>query len=62
MGVERLPGNMAEALSNLEKNKTILKALGPDLSTSYLAVKNAEYESLKNLSLEKELELLLEKY
>jgi glutamine synthetase len=61
-GVKPLPCNMKEAIKNLEGNIVILKAMGSELSKSYLAVKNAEYETLQNLSIEKEVDLLLEKY
>ncbi|MDO5836737.1 MAG: glutamine synthetase family protein [Methanobacterium sp.] len=62
LGIRPLPGNMGEALDNLEKDEVILNALGEDLSKSYLAVKKTEYEALKNLSSTQEVELLLDKY
>ena len=62
LGIEPLPDNLGQALDNLEKNNVLLNALGKELSKSYLAVKNAEYESLLKLAPEKELEILLEKY
>jgi glutamine synthetase len=62
MGVKLLPSNLKEALANLKKDKTILDALGEDLSRSYLAVKSAEYAALGKLSSEREVDLLLEKY
>lgn len=62
LGIEPLPDNMGETLDNLGKNDVLLNAMGKELSKSYLAVKNVEYESLLKLSPEKELELLLEKY
>lgn len=62
MSVKPLPSDMKEAIGYLEENKVILTALGPELSKSYLAVKNAEYEALKKLETDKEVDLLLEKY
>ncbi len=62
MGVEPLPDNIGQTLSNLEKDDVLLNAMGNELSKSYLAVKNAEYEALLKLAPEKELEILLEKY
>ena len=57
-----LPGNLGEALAALGNDETILYAMGPDLSQSYLAVKNKEYEYLQAIHSQKEVELLLEKY
>lgn len=62
LGVKLLPNDMKETLLNLKKDETILGAMGPELSKSYLAVKNVEYEELSKLSLKKEVNLLLEKY
>ncbi len=60
--VKVLPSSVKEALGNLKRDKPILDSLGEDLSRSYLAVKNAEYEALGKLSSEREVDLLLEKY
>lgn len=57
-----LPNDMNEALNNLKGSSVFLDALGPELSKSYLAVKEAEYRALNKLSPEKEIKLLLEKY
>lgn len=61
-GIKPLPRNMKEALDNLKNNGALLKVLGSELATSYLAVKYAEYEALSKLSAEDEVDLLLEKY
>jgi len=53
---------LEKAIGELEKDKTIMDAMGEKLSKAYIAVKKAELESLKNLKLEEEVELLLEKY
>lgn len=60
--VKSLPSDMKEALLNLKKDETILGAMGPELSKSYLAVKNVEYEELRKLPHKKGVNLLLEKY
>ncbi|AXV39347.1 glutamine synthetase family protein [Methanobacterium sp. BAmetb5] len=61
-GIIPLPGNLGEALEALRKDRTISNAMGPELSKSYLAVKNKEYEDLQAMHSQKEVELLLEKY
>ena len=60
--IHSLPCNMKESMDNLKENKVLLKAMGPELSKSYLAVKKAEYEALCKLPAGKEVDLLLEKY
>jgi glutamine synthetase len=62
MGIKPLPSNLGEALNNLKENKTLLKALGLELSRSYLAVKEAEWSFIKKLDSKKEIELLADKY
>lgn len=62
MGMNQLPSNMEESLNNLKENKVLMKAFGAELSRSYLAVKTAEYEELRKLSSEREVDLLLYKY
>jgi glutamine synthetase len=42
-GIQRYPTSQAEALDALEKDQVLMEALGPELSTSYLAVKRSEY-------------------
>jgi glutamine synthetase len=60
--IRLLPSKLEKAIGELEKDKTIMDAMGEKLSKAYIAVKKAELESLKNLKLEEEVELLLEKY
>lgn len=57
-----LPDNLGLSIQNLEKDTVILENLGPELSTSYLAVKKSEWEFMKNMSLEEEVKLLRDKY
>jgi glutamine synthetase len=40
----------------------LLSALGADLATAYLAVRQAEYEAMKDWSLEQEVKLLIDRY
>ncbi len=42
-GIHRYPTSQAEALEALEKDPVLIEALGPELSTAYLAVKRSEY-------------------
>jgi glutamine synthetase len=40
----------------------LLDALGPELARAFIAVRKAEWETLKDLTLEAEVRLLLDKY
>jgi glutamine synthetase len=61
-GIRRLPASLGEAIQALEQDQVLLDALGPDLAQSYLAVRRAEWEGMKDLSHEEEVRLLLERY
>lgn len=61
-GIDPLPTNLGEAIAHLKQDKILLDALGTDLAQAYLAVRSAEWEALKDLELEEEVKLLLERY
>ena len=44
-GIHRYPTTQAEALDALERDAVLMEALGPELTTAYLAVKRSEYEA-----------------
>ncbi|MGJ3251235.1 MAG: glutamine synthetase family protein [Elainellaceae cyanobacterium] len=58
----RLPQNLSEAIAQLSQNSVLLNALGADLAQAFLAVRKAEWEALKDMPLEDEATLLLERY
>lgn len=60
--INSLPGDLKQALHCLEKNNTLLSSLGSELSQAYLAVKKAEYDYFKDLSLEEEVKILWDKF
>lgn len=60
--IKRLPINLGQAITMLEKNEVILEALGKDLAQSFLAVRRKEWEFMKDWNLEQEVKLLLERY
>jgi len=61
-GIELLPQNLGEALEALHKDDTLLEALGDPLAKSFTAVRQKEWEALKDMSLEEEVALLVERY
>jgi len=61
-GVEPLPDSLGKAISELERDEVLLTALGEARARTYLAVRRAEWEALKEAPLEEEVALLLERY
>ncbi|MGK7929251.1 MAG: glutamine synthetase family protein [Spirulina sp.] len=60
--IDRLPVNLGESIQNLQENQTLLSALGADLGTAYLAVRQTEYQEMKDWSLEQEAKFLIDRY
>jgi glutamine synthetase len=60
--IERLPQSLAESIAALSQDQVLRDALGADLSKTFLAVRQAEWEAMKDLNLEEEVRLLLERY
>ena len=61
-GIDPLPRNLGESLDALRKDSVILEALGSELATSYMAVRQHEWDNLKDLNLEEEVRILAERY
>ena len=47
-GINRLPDSLSVALDALEADSVLMDALGPLLSTSYLAVRRSEYDAFSS--------------
>jgi glutamine synthetase len=47
-GIVRLPDSLSAALDALERDEVLMSALGPLLSTSYLAVRRSEWNAFSN--------------
>jgi glutamine synthetase len=60
--IDRLPRNLGEAIDELRQDDMLLEAMGPELARSYLAVRQHEWDNLKDLNLQEEVELLVERY
>ncbi|MBW4573821.1 MAG: glutamine synthetase family protein [Aphanothece sp. CMT-3BRIN-NPC111] len=61
-GIDLLPTNLGDAIAHLRNDEVLKSALGPELAQAYLAVRSAEWEAMKDLELEEEVKLLLERY
>ncbi|MEI7827819.1 MAG: glutamine synthetase [Euryarchaeota archaeon] len=62
LNVSPLPSSANQALKLLESDQVILAALGKELARAYIGVKKTELAALESLTLEQEVELLLDKY
>ncbi len=60
--IDPLPETLEIALAALEADRVLMEALGPQLAQAYTAVKRFEWQALKDLSLEEEVALLMERY
>ena len=60
--IDRLPQNLGEALDALRDDIVILEAMGAELAKSYIAVRQHEWDNLKDLKLAEEVDLLVERY
>ena len=61
-GINPLPQNLGEAILHLSGDRLLLEALGSELSRAYLAVRQEEWEAMKEMELDQEVSLLLERY
>lgn len=62
LGVDLLPTNLEQALGKLDQDNVLKKAMGEEYYRVYTAVRRFEQKELKDLDLEKERELLLNRY
>jgi glutamine synthetase len=60
--IDLLPITLGQSIEQLSNDKVLLDALGAELAQVYLAVRKAEWETMKDLPLEEEVKLLLERY
>ncbi len=61
-GIKRLPTNLGEAIGHLKSDRILLDNLGEEFSRVYIAVREAEWKAMKDMDLEAEVNLLLERY
>lgn len=60
--IDSLPTNLGEAIAHLKQDDVLLNALNSQLSAAYLAVRQAEWEAMKDWDLQAEVKALLERY
>ncbi|MBE9166825.1 glutamine synthetase [Pleurocapsales cyanobacterium LEGE 06147] len=60
--IDALPNNLGKAIEHLQQDEILLTALGKDLAQAYLAVRQTEWEAMKDWELEEEVKLLSQRY
>lgn len=60
--IELLPQSLEQSIRALMQDQVLIETLGLSLSTTLLAVRQAEWEAMKDLTLEEEVKLLMERY
>lgn len=60
--IDRLPTLLGDAIAFLERDDVLMEALGPGLAKAYLAVRKAEWETMKYWPPAMEVEALLDRY
>ncbi|WP_263975611.1 glutamine synthetase [Leptolyngbya sp. 7M] len=60
--IERLPVNLGEAIEPLKQDAVLLTAFQPELAQAFLAVRQAEWTAMQGMTLDAEVQLLLERY
>ncbi len=61
-GISRLPTNLGEAIAHLQQNDLLLQALNKELSQAFLAVRQSEWEAMKDWDLEQEVKTMWARY
>ncbi|MBF2047718.1 MAG: glutamine synthetase family protein [Leptolyngbya sp. IPPAS B-1204] len=60
--IDRLPVNLGEAIEHLKQDAVLLTAFQPELAQAFLAVRQAEWTAMQGMTLDAEVQLLLERY
>ncbi|MEH1914984.1 glutamine synthetase family protein [Nostoc sp.] len=60
--IDPLPNNLGQAIAHLQQDDILLTALNPQLAKAFLAVRQAEWQAMKDWELTAEVKALLEKY
>lgn len=61
-GIDALPSCLGDAIANLNNNDMLKNALGSELAKAFIAVRQAEWEAMKDMEIEEEVKILLSRY
>ena len=62
LGVRPLPSSLLQAIEAFSKNSVLLNAMGPALAKAFLAVRQSEWNHMREFTHEDEVKLLLTRY
>ncbi len=62
MGIDALPSCLGDAIAHLSNDDMLKNALGSELAQAFIAVRQAEWEAMKDMSIEEEVKILLSRY
>lgn len=61
-GIDPLPNSLENALAHLSKDDLLKNALGLELAQAFIAIRQAEWEAMKDMDIEQEVKILLSRY
>ncbi len=61
-GIDDLPVFLGDAIVNLFNDDVLKNALGSELAQAFIAVRQAEWEAMKDMDIEQEMKILLSRY
>ena len=61
-GIDPLPSSLGNAIVNLINNNMLNDALGSELTQVFIAVRQAEWQAMKDMDIEQEVKMLLSRY
>ena len=61
-GIDPLPSSLENAITNLCNDDVLKNALGPELFQAFIAIRQAEWEAMKDMDIEQEVKILLSRY
>lgn len=61
-GIDALPSSLGDAIIHLKNDEILKNALGSELAQAFIAVRQAEWEAMKDMKIEEEVKILLSRY
>ena len=61
-GIDALPSSLGDAIANLGNDDVLKNALGSELAQAFIAIRQAEWEAMKDMDIEQEVKILLSRY
>lgn len=61
-GIDALPSSLGEAIAQLLNDELLQNALGAELAQAFIGVRRAEWEAMKDMEIEEQVNILLSRY